>query len=93
MPQTTGEQKTDLFEHGGILERRHEVKVGHLPPVAEQRGDLGVQLAIRKPLHGKILHSVSAMVLPDLDPHGQYDPDPQAMKIKNKPFFYSDSFP
>jgi hypothetical protein len=26
----TGEQKTDLYEHGGILEGGHEVKVGSL---------------------------------------------------------------
>jgi hypothetical protein len=30
MPQHKGEQKTDLFEHGGILEGRHEVIVGSL---------------------------------------------------------------
>ncbi len=30
MPGHAGEQKTDLFEHGGILEGQHEVKVGYL---------------------------------------------------------------
>jgi hypothetical protein len=61
------------------------VKVGHLPPIAEQRGDLGVQLAVRKPLHNKIsllFNSVIAMVLPNPDPHWQYDPDSEAVKIK-----------
>jgi hypothetical protein len=85
MPGHAGEQKTDLFEHGGILERWHEVKVGHLPPIAEQRRDLGVQLAVRKPLHNKIsllFNPVFAMVLPDPDPHRQYDLDSEAMKIK-----------
>ncbi len=30
MPQHTGKQKTDLFEHGGILQGPNEVKVGSL---------------------------------------------------------------
>jgi hypothetical protein len=28
MPGHAGEQKTDAFEHGSILEGQHEVKVG-----------------------------------------------------------------
>ncbi len=136
----TGEQKTDLFEHGGILEGWHEVKVGSLFvtgtessmkwesrsryalthrwaedwPVWAWRHTRGVTWGEgwAPPAHSwtarrsrsrarcpqtpasKILCSVSAMVLPDTDPHWHYDPDLEAVKIKKiNPFFTEILFP